>query len=97
MSDATKYYPFTKLVDMSPGAIERRIKEVFDLNEMCRHLGEAKPVEPGDHVAEDATRIGSIVSLSISQPITDAMRQPQGQHRHDHRPALGWVCQTVGS
>lgn len=44
MSDPTRFHPFTDLVDMSPDAIERRIKEVFDLNRMCDWLGQAEPV-----------------------------------------------------
>ena len=50
MSDPTEFYPFTDVVDMSPEAIERRIKEVFQMNKLCAWLGEAVSA---DRVAED--------------------------------------------
>ena len=52
MSDPTKYHPFTNLVDMSPDAIARRIKEVFDMNRVCAWLREARPAEAEGRVAE---------------------------------------------
>jgi hypothetical protein len=60
MTDPTQFYPFTNLVDMSPEAIERRIKEVFQMNKLCAWLGEAQPVEQSDRVAEDSPAYSEI-------------------------------------
>ena len=58
MDNPTDYYPFTRRVNMSPEAIERRLRRVWELSALCRHLAKAKPVsriaeKPDDYRAEE--------------------------------------------